>query len=592
MDVHKIFSHYFKDPSVRKAAEVVSRRLEEGHICIYEEDEALQEASLSLINHLSDSPWVGSCDDEAKPFILDGDRLYLQRYWHYESTILHKIERLLSSTLDLNLREISDFILTTATAPDSQLPFPLNVDWQTMAVLHALKYRFTIITGGPGTGKTTSVARILATKLLLHPPIKIAAAAPTGKAAARMNEALIKASQRLQLDDVIRQKIEQIEASTLHRLLGYNPIEGKFRYDTITPLPFDLIVVDEASMMDAALMARLLAATSDEAQIVLLGDRHQLSSVEAGSIFGDLCTSAGPFALPDQNDKSFYREFISGIDQWPIPSIPNATNFLTGHILQLHFSHRFDQTKGIGQFSQLLLSGCTDPDRLIAPYESDVNNTGNLHIVPSLENDRWTIFLQRYTAYAQEKDIATALTKLGEARTLCATHEGPMGTHSLNTLIQDFLQNQGYLGSTKPYYHNQPIQITSNDYNLQLFNGDEGLIRTDPESGALMAWFEGEEGTLRAFPPSILTGFRTAFAMTIHKSQGSEYDSIAVCLPTRAHRILTRELLYTAVTRAKNEVLLISDKEVLIKSVQNPTRRMSGIIPRIQSSNTNSPKSL
>ncbi len=579
MDIHRIFGRYFKEEAIAGIASLLSKRLEEGHICVYRDDPELPAESTGVWEALNASGWVGNPDRVDRPFILHEERIYLQRYWQYETAILDKIAALLSSEKDLpEDARLHRMLQKNSLAPSvsGQLP---EVDWQTIAVLHALKYRFTILTGGPGTGKTTTVARILSAMLEIEPQITIALAAPTGKAAARMNEALMRASKRLKLPAPVAKKMAGIEASTIHRLLGFRYHDRSFRFDPQRPLPYDLLIVDEASMLDAPLFARLVQAIPDTGQLILLGDRNQLSAVGAGSIFGDLCRSvANPATIPAK-DLRYYHHFIPAAKA--LQAIPDSdrTSLLSGHIIELQTSHRFDKNRGIGRFSHLVLQGVHDSEKLIAPFAKDET----LLIDSDAESPHFKELLKEYERYAREPDTAKALRLLSGIRTLCTTHEGKTGTMEFNRRIDNYLRAQNLLGPPTPYFHNQPILIRSNNYNLGLFNGDEGLIRQDPQTGVLTAWFEGEDGELRGFSPAMLEGaYLTAFAMTIHKSQGSEFDTVIVVLPGDAeHVLLTRELLYTAVTRAKEKVLILGSGEVIRQAVERQSRRMSGIIPRL-----------
>ena len=585
MDIHQIFGKYFEGDDIAPVATLLSKRLEEGNICVYASDEGTEAASLPPWSNLKDSPWVGSPDSTLSPFILDNERIYLQRYWTYETAILDKIRTLLSSPAPLpSYDEIA--ALPGIEHPSSPTGQTEETDWQRIAILHALKYRLTIITGGPGTGKTTTVARLLGMLYQSFPTLSAIVAAPTGKAAARMNESLKNASVRLELPDDTRQKLLHLEASTIHRLLGYHPATRQFRYNAQRRLPYTLFVIDEASMLDAHLFAQFMIALPDDARLVLVGDRNQLSAVGAGSIFGDLCRSAGTNASFPEEEREYYRHFMPHAFLAGPPPGQEPVTLLSGHVIELQHSHRFDPSKGIGLFSRHVLHGEADPGKVIQPF---LGQDTALTILPDTTHRAFEELLRLYEAYAREEDTWTALKKRAAIRTLCTTHDGPRGTKALNLEIEAYLRKRNLLGTSQPFYHNQPILITVNDYHLGLYNGDEGLIRRHPDTGELMAWFEGEEEPLRSFAPSMLQGYVTAFAMSIHKSQGSEFDTVIVVLPDRAdHRILTRELLYTAVTRAKNKALLIGSEAILLEAIINKIERMSGVIPRL----THSPSQL
>ncbi len=582
MDVHSIFGDYIasKDKSLRLIATLLSSRLEEGHICIYKDDAILPSDDTSW-QDWQKSPWTGNPQDLTKPIIIDSDRIYLQKYWTYETTIITKIKNLLSSQLKLPDDKIIDLHFTHPNLypVDNTRPFPEGIDWQGVAALHAIKYRFTIITGGPGTGKTTTVARILSLKFDQSPNLKVALTAPTGKAAARMNDSLLAASDRFHPLVANDAKMPPIEASTVHRLLKYHPESRKFRHDKDHPLPYDLVIVDESSMMDISLFSALMTAIPDDGQLILLGDSHQLTSVGAGTIFGDLCHSSPMVNAFDEHDLQWYNAYLKKRKSLTLKKKSTGNSLLDGHIIQLMRSHRFDPQKGIGLFSKSVLADQVSPRDIYHPFSN--GQDPQMHIIDHLDDPVFAKHLKDYETIAKEDDITTALKNLSLIRTLCATHEGDRGTKAVNEKIKNHLRSKGLAGHENFIFHNQPIMITKNDYNLGLFNGDEGLIRKDHVTGQYLAYFL-DGSTYRTFPPAIIGDFVTAYAITIHKSQGSEYKTVIIILPgDPEHRLLTKNLLYTGVTRAKEKVILVGSQESILHAASRKTQRISGIVPRL-----------
>ena len=314
-DIHNAFASFFEDQRIFSYAYWLSRRLQEGHTCLDLSEKNEETAGLSastvrkITNLVSDGRTV-------KPFVLEGSRLYFHRYYDYESQILVGIHRLLHAgqasytkrcTL---LKERSALVADLQSAIDNPaLPPAEMIDWQLIAAIQAVTGNFTICTGGPGTGKTTTVARILSLLYSIDPTLRIALTAPTGKAAVRMEESL--KNTPLELPEAVRQHLQKLNSFTLHRLLGKIPESVRFRHDQENPLPYDVIIVDEASMIDAPLFARLLSAVSPDARLILLGDNNQLASVEAGSVLGDICKAAGKLNRFTSAQAEFLNGFIS-----------------------------------------------------------------------------------------------------------------------------------------------------------------------------------------------------------------------------------------------------------------------------------------
>jgi len=590
-DVHRQFAEFFKADKLKPYAYLVSKKLTEGHICVnVDEIEVadLPESYRKLIidkNQLAKEAMVAGANQEKQPFILHNDRLYLQRYFAYETIILQRIYDFLHAGKSLRnertqlLEKHKDFIF--ALFEDKKNNAVNNkTNWQTVAGIAAALNNFTIITGGPGTGKTTTVAKILAILFKINPDLKIALAAPTGKAASRMAETLKGAD--LNVDEKLAEKFQSLEPFTIQRLLKFIYGSPYFKHNKSNPLNYDVVIIDESSMMDVALFAKLMDAIGPETRLILLGDKDQLASVEAGSLFGDLCQAQQQLNLFSHEKAAFINSFIKSSEN-QIPKekiIENSAHALFEHVIELKESHRYSNEKGIGKFSKAVIQN----DQYI--IKSFITNEDiQVTIDPDYSEKIFRNFVIGYEEFINEKDIKKALKKLNKIRVLCAVREGEHGVRSINLKIEKYLQQKGCLNINGIFYENRPIIITQNYYDLNLFNGDVGIIRAD-EKGVLKAWFENSEKDLKSYSPAYLSQSETVFAMTIHKSQGSEFDEVMVILPDSVNiPILTRELLYTAVTRAKSKVFIQGTQEVILQSAKSFVKRSSGIKDRFLENN-------
>lgn len=598
IDVHKEFASFFKDNEIYDAAYAVSKKLAEGHTCVnikkYNDEikahDDLQEKAATLsIDELTQSKFVSDSENNPQPFVLKDGNLYLHRYYWYETEIIKCIKQSIeagkslrrSRMEDLNKHKKSIIQLFSNHTTNPKLSIDENINWQLIAALSALLNNFSIITGGPGTGKTTTVAKLLAVFFTMNPKLRVALAAPTGKAAARMMESLNNAKNQLQIDDKIKENFDEMEASTLHLMLGYVKNSPYFRHNHDNPLHYDIIIVDESSMIGVALMAKLLGAIKKDARIILLGDKDQLASVEAGSIFGDICiTQQQSLNLITEETGKWMKQFDKADSQIQSPYISgnNKKNILQEHIIELKRSHRFKSTEGIGKFSKAVIAGQLSEDMIHAKIPEKGEYVQVCEDYRSLELDQ---LMNHFKAFIKEPAIEQALQKLNKVRFLCAVRNGNYGTNTYNTIIENYLQKEGCIQPGAGFYENQPIMITQNDYNLGLFNGDTGILRKD-DKGILKAWFEDTEQGIRAINPAYIKKYQTVYAMTIHKSQGSEFDHVALVLPSDSQApILTRELIYTGITRAKKSVIIFSSKETLLAGVEKQVERASGITQRL-----------
>jgi exodeoxyribonuclease V alpha subunit len=498
------------------------------------------------INHLKNSGIVGSAQ-EYKPLILNDDKLYLYRYWKYEQEFSASIKHRLKNPcvdIDRSILARSLFRLFPQKQTDT------DIDAQRLAAERAVLNNFSIISGGPGTGKTFTIIKILALLLEQNKQLHIALTAPTGKAAARLQESIIAAKQHLDCAPEIKEAIPQ-ETYTVHRLLGTIPHSPYFRKNADNPLPYDVVVVDEASMVDLALMAKLASAIPPHARWILVGDKNQLASVEAGTVFGDICDIG-------QNEKSY--------------------------ITVLTRNYRFNENSGIGKLARAITHAESDNalNILKSSHYSDIHWRDlkpYQHFLNDLKNKilhSFSEYLQAIRPYTANPD--TVLQAFDKFRILCALRHGFYGVEMVNRSIEKLLIREGFLKTGYLGYHGQPIMITHNDYTLKLFNGDVGVILRNPEKrDELLAFFRETDGNIREFLPSRLPQHETVFAMTVHKSQGSEFESILMILPPQFSMVLSRELLYTGITRAKHRLDIWGNEEVFKHAIQQKIQRTSGL---------------
>jgi exodeoxyribonuclease V alpha subunit len=552
--------------------------------------------------------WTG------QPLVLERQcgrpvRLYLARYYFYQQSVERAIRaRVGSHTANSTgipaTRGSAESALSasqmTALAQSLRLLFPrsnapaladVEPDWQAIAAATACLQKFCVITGGPGTGKTTTVTRLLCALLGLQPELSIALAAPTGKAAARMLESIRQS--RSSRDLPFAERIPD-ESFTLHRLLGWTP--GGFRYGPDRPLPYDCVVVDEASMVDLAMMQQLLSALAPQARLILLGDKDQLASVEAGSVLADLCNSGSGYGLTAAFAARLQQLLGDDLSAWISDDISPMQNA----VAQLRFSRRFDASSGIGQlaaavnrgdsrgglacfdqFADIQLDSCYKlpadrPRRALLPWQQQV--------VAGYED--YCEQLQKAGNRAGEAagvtmDVSAAravLQTFGRFRVLVAVRQGSQGAELINSRIEDLLSAQGVLQrqSGSPWYIGRPVMVTRNDYDLGLFNGDIGILLPDPQGEPRVA-FETSNGDIRYYLPGRLPSHETSFAMTVHKSQGSEFSRVMLLLPERWQPVVTRELIYTAITRARSHFYLLGSSDCWQRGVSTRVERASGL---------------
>ena len=574
-------------PEVKLAAALVSHHRRLGNICVnlseYERKapplEIASELGFAswpeistLLKRLGTSPVVGRPGD-FKPLVLDGrGRLYLHRYWKYQSELAKAIALLAGGNAPVVDRQA----LKTGLASLFPQQGGTDIDWQLVAAFAAMRKRLCIISGGPGTGKTRTVVVLLALLLEQQPATRIALAAPTGKAAARLQEAVKSAKATLSCKETIKERLPA-EASTIHRLLGSIPDSAYFRHDARNPLPFDAVVVDEASMVDLALLAKLVAAIPPSARLILLGDKDQLASVEAGAVLADLCDGGGQHRFSDQ----FIEEFNLLTGQ-KLPSQPVAARAsdLADCLIELRKNYRFGEQSSIYRLSRAVNEG--NSERALEVLRESSDSIGAqvswkpLPAPAALKEALKPHVLSRYKDYLKAADPAQTLQAFARFRILCAVRNGPYGVESMNRVVEEILAEAGLIDAHALFYGGRPVMVVRNDYNLKLFNGDIGVVLANEVEG-LRACFVGPEQTIREFVPLRLPEHETAYALTVHKSQGSEFERVLLILPGEDSAVLTRELVYTGLTRASKEVELWSDQGILATAVRRKISRRSGL---------------
>ena len=601
-----------------------------------------QEISLQLIeksgvdiqnwpSHLLQLPCVGN-GRSPTPLVLDNQRLYLFRYWQYEKQVADFLGEkpaiqvdhdAVSLILDRLFRRNYDFIwqqcqnvTTESTIRDTLIKWldieqpdrlkwdaiisclsqaqhssdlkPLDklvppahcLNWQKTAAALAATQSFAVISGGPGTGKTTTVTKLLALLVELgindgHAP-DIRLVAPTGKAAARLTESIGGALSQLDSDQQVKNAIPT-EAGTIHRLLGVIPNHTGFRHNRHNKLHLDVLVVDEASMIDLPMMSRLLEALPDHARLVLLGDRDQLASVEAGSVLGDICAAANG-GYSDEQTRIIEQMTGFKLDGFILPSAKTINNSLC----LLQKSYRFDAASGIGNLANAVNTGNWKAiDRTLNRGFTDIaihssDNNGYQALI-RLCTKGYQHFLTLIKEGASDQDILSAFSRF---QLLCALREGKFGVSGLNEAIRTALAKTGLIDEGSLWYEGRPILISQNDHGLGLYNGDIGITLKNSD-GRLRVVFELADGSLKQLLPSRLPEHETVFAMTIHKSQGSEFKHTVIALPDHFNPVVSRELVYTGITRAKSRLDLFCEEPLLLKAIKTPTQRVSGLQQRL-----------
>ncbi len=547
------------------AAALASHHVSQGDVCL--DLSSLCDAETETDRWPDPSTWLDSLrtsplvsdGSTATPLVLDDQgRLYLRRYWQHEQRLVDTIRARASEIVaGVNTRLLEKGLERLFASPADGEP-----DLQRAAARIAVERRLSVISGGPGTGKTYTVVKILA--LLVEqalaagaPAPRMTLMAPTGKAAARLTESIRDAKTSLKCEDEVKAAITE-DATTIHRALG--SILGtstRFHHDQRSPLVTDIVLVDEASMVNVALMARLVAAVPHHARLILLGDRDQLASVEAGAVLGDICNTGGG-------------------SQRPAAAAPGQTG-IWDCVIHLKKSYRYQTGSGIEALALAINAG--DGKRALDVLRSSADDVSLVAPGPpgqlgaALED----AVLTGYAGYLAELPPAEKLARFNAFRVLCGHRVGIRGVVTMNQLIRVALRRHGLLPGRGDLYPGRPVMVTVNNYELRLFNGDVGLVLPNPAGDGVRAYFPATDGGHRLFAPSRLPAHETVFAMSVHKSQGSEFDHVAVVLPDQPSPVVTRELLYTAVTRARKSVVIHARPDVVLDTIRRRIVRASGL---------------
>lgn len=544
--------------------------------------------------------WTVSDEDHQQPLVLDDDRLYLRRYWSDETQVASAVSQLASkvrSVDEAQARLWLDKLFGPAAAGLAQQEQGAP-DWQKIACAIALRSHLSIITGGPGTGKTYTVARLLALLFVLSDKperLRIALAAPTGKAAARLKQsidhALVELSAKLAGDLALPALTARMGAArTLHSLLGARPTTRAFKHHAGNPLELDVLIVDEASMVHLEMMACLLQALPASAMIIFLGDKDQLASVEAGAVLGDLCLNAelGVYSAPT-------AAYVFATTGMKLPVSQSGTDStLTQQTVMLRESRRFSgpiavlaEAVNVGHVGKASATLRAQTDAILYWQEQakiDYLLQLALHGRPGCEGGYGT-YLRHLRQCPVTDDVSVYEQWVAEViqyfetfRLLCAVREGDWGVAGVNRVLETWFESQGLLKRQGEWYPGRPVMVTRNDYGMGVFNGDIGICLPDPlQRKSLRVYFlEGQ--LIRSVLATRLQHVETAYAMTVHKSQGSEFHHVVVVLPTETSAVVSRELIYTGITRSRQFFTLVTPvAAVFDAAIETRVQRASGL---------------
>ena len=577
--------------AVLAAAALASLAVAKGHAGVrLGAADALVEAEIAWpdadawTRQLAASRWVDTPDDATAvadphaPLVLEGGLLYLRRYREYERALALGLQRI--ATQPVPEAGIEPLALLFARL----FPQATHDDRQARAAALALRHALLLVTGGPGTGKTTTTARLLV--LLVAQALhagraspRIALAAPTGRAAERMAESVRQAVQALAAMGVDADLLAALPPSgtTLHRLLGTIPDSPRFRHDGDNPLPFDVVVVDEASMIDLPLMAKLVDAVASGTRLVLLGDPDQLPSVEAGDVLAAILGAVGEGDAMERGDVDVLRPLLGDGDKTSVLAQEGGEARFPGIRVHLQRGWRQSEALDLAPLAAAVREG--DADAALAQLRAGTLSNVHFHegLADPLELQRDAL-LAHFRALGHAATPADALAQSTRLRLLTAVREGPPGARTLNARIERLLAEGGGSGrAPQGHFQGQLLIVTENSYRHRLFNGDIGVCMRDA-AGTLVAWFPGDDaGHPRAFHPAALPAHDSAFAMTVHKAQGSEFDTVWLLLPARGNRVLSRELVYTGITRARRALHVAGSEAVIREALARHAGRWSGL---------------
>lgn len=542
--------------------------------------------------------WLVGNEDLQQPLVLEDDKLYLRRYWKDETRVAEAVSKLAETNRDVDENRVKQWLdklfdKHSGTSSDNSEP-----DWQKIACAIAIRSNLSIITGGPGTGKTYTVARLLALLFALSDAperLRIALAAPTGKAAARLKQsidsALIELSEKMLGELPLAELTSRMGAAlTLHSLLGARPNTRSFKFHAGNPLDLDVLIIDEASMVHLEMMACLLNALPENAIIVLLGDKDQLASVEAGAVLGDMCLNAelGGYSAAT-------KAYVTNTTGQTIPALfLGASSTLAQQTVMLRYSHRFtgpisDLAVAVNRGIAVDAITClraktneilswqehaqTEHALQLALYGRDGCEGGYSHYLRMLGECPDTNEVAKY-----EQWVSAVLQAFESFRILCAVREGDWGVAGLNKSIEKRLEEEGLIKRIGEWYVGRPVMVTRNDYGLGVFNGDIGITLPDSLQGKSLRVYFLAGQTVRSVLASRLQNVETGYAMTVHKSQGSEFHHTVLVLPRESSPVITRELIYTGITRSRKFFTLVTPNSTVFEDgVNNQLKRATGL---------------
>ena len=579
-DIDRHFSDFIctlegnRNDNLEQAAGRLSFAVGQGHVCLDLAETFGVEAS-TVADALRLTTVTGS-SGEFKPLILDGMKLYLYRYWKYENDLARAIATLAEKQTEVDQELLKDGLARLFEEQEND-----ELDWQRIAAATAVGSSFSVISGGPGTGKTSTVVKII---ILLMEQVKtgkirVALAAPTGKAAARLKASLAGAREQLrELSKVTEQLPEEV--STIHRLLGVISGSNRFRHNADKRLPYDVIVIDEASMVPLPLMAKLMEAMAPQARLILLGDRDQLSSVDAGAVLGDICDTGTVHDFSPE-----FKNFLSSVGACTFDARqtetkePGEKGTLGDAVIVLQKSYRFKAASGIGAVSRAINAGegKTALELLKGGEYQDIS-IASLPRQHDIQSVLEQLVISGFGNYLENDDPATCLRLFDRFRVLCAMRQGSHGVAAINRAIESCLAAQGLIDTGRKWYRGRPVMVTVNDYAMKLFNGDIGIVFPDPDNPEeTVLFFPLPDGGVRKISPFRIPQHETVYAMTVHKSQGSEFERVLMIMPPAETQLLSRELLYTGLTRAANGVEIWCDDEIFLSTVARRITRRSGL---------------
>ena len=539
---------------------------------------------------------------ELAPLVLDGSLLYIYRDWLCEQTLAREIRERCVAEPVFNITENSEKICGISKY-FQPMNFANGIDWQQMAVFAALRRNFTVISGGPGTGKTTVAAAICALLLEYDRNIQITLCAPTGKAQARMRESILAQLDGLNCEEETKELLRQLPIATIHRLLGGRPGTPRFRWNEKNKLKLDVLIVDEASMISQSLMKALFAALPENVKVIMLGDMLQLASVESGMVLGDFCRAAGS----NHFDAEFVRDFEQAFPEAGELFQTTASNddILSGSVIELKKNHRFRSDHGLGLSVSAMRSAgdslsAEDAENIVNMMNEDgsgevaiqdlpqwVKHGFEQKIVSYLKNTRVRFDGKdtTYLKFLQESSVERAYELFNKFRIVCVHRSGYYGAEMINSMLEKSLPQYVDInsrGGRNKFYQGRPIIINENNYAMELFNGDTGIIWPDKnDNGELKAFFPstdaGESGGFRSYNLNLLPAFSPAYAITVHKAQGSGFQQVLIITPSESSPLMTREMIYTAISRAEQRAVFWTDRKLLTQALQSVTRRHSNL---------------